>query len=157
MPKRTMREELEKLIDNALKQAEGLDIFTFAIYHDHESEFVSVCIDTKENSNRQVEEMNIYNMKHFRRVVSEGNLEEAALWQANVGRNLSLGDFQAVNIVECDIKNNQVNKSFYLGMVKAIENKSSAISQQSSHGNSLLFCCSTDAEEVGLTWAPSNA
>ena len=152
-----MIDTFEKLIDEALEKAGGIDIYTFAIYHDHESDFVSVCIDTKQNSEKQLLESNKYSMKHFRRVIDEGDLKEAALWQANIGRNLSLGDFEAVNIAEKEIRSRSIGNDFYLAMVKAIQNKSDNILQQSTFGSSLLFCCSTGNEEVGLTWVQENA
>ncbi len=147
----------ESLIDEALLKVKGIDIFTFAIYHDHESGFVSICIDTKENSEKQVVESNKYSMKYFRRLISEGDLDSATLWQANIGRNLSLGDFQFVNVVEKELNEIEPDTEFYLTMVKALLNKSSLILLNSTHGNSLLFCCSTANEEVGLTWVQENA
>ena len=48
-------EIFENLIDEALSKVSGLNIYTFAIYHDHESGFVSVCIDTEENSKLKLE------------------------------------------------------------------------------------------------------
>ncbi|MCG7981049.1 MAG: hypothetical protein G8D81_00160 [gamma proteobacterium symbiont of Clathrolucina costata] len=152
-----MTEIFEKLIDEALSKAKHLNIFTFAIYHDHESGFVSICIDTKENSDKKVIESNKCSMKHFKRVINEGSIEEAMLWQANIGRNLSLGDFEAVNIVEYELNNTKVEDSFYLNMVKAANNKAASILKQSAHGASLVFCCSTAHEEVGLTWVQENA
>jgi len=152
-----MKQIFEKMIDEALSKAKHLDIFTFGIYHDHESGFVSICIDTKENSDKEVIESNKYSMKHFKRVINEGSLEEAALWQANIGRNLSLGDFEAVNIVEHELNNTKVDDSFYLAMVKAANNKAASVLKQSTHGASLVFCCSTANEEVGLTWVQENA
>ncbi len=147
----------ESLIDEALLKVKGIDIFTFAIYHDHESGFVSICIDTKENSEKQVAESNKYSMKYFRRFIGEGDLDSATLWQANIGRNLSLGDFQFVNVVEKELNKIEPDTEFYLSMVKALLNKSSLILLNSTHGNSLLFCCSTANEEVGLTWVQENA
>ncbi|MBU6954448.1 hypothetical protein [Hahella sp. HN01] len=147
----------ENLIDEALAKAKDLDIFTFAIYHDHESGFVSVCIDTKQNSENQLLESNKYSMKHFRRIIEEGSIEEAMFWQANIGRNLSLGNFAAINISEKEVAGIIPDNSFYLDMVKAIQNKEDLILQKSTHGSSLLFCCSTEDEEVGLTWVQENA
>jgi len=77
-------------------ESSGLPVFTFAMYHDHESGAVSVCADSEENSARAVASMNAYSAKHFGTAVAKGDLEHAALWQANVGRNLSLGDFAIV-------------------------------------------------------------
>jgi len=43
-------------------------VYTFALYHDHESAAVSVCVDTEANSRRVVAHTNRYNMKHFTEV-----------------------------------------------------------------------------------------
>jgi hypothetical protein len=147
----------ETLIDEALSKAGKIDIYTFAVYHDHESGFASICIDTKMNSEKKVAEFNKYTIKHFHRVIDEGNVEEAMLWQANVGRNLSLGDFYAENIAELEVLVVVTDNSFYLEAVRAIQNKARLILQHSTHGSSLLFCCSTPNEAVGLTWVQENA
>ena len=151
-----MNEEFENLIDDALIAAYGLDIYTFAFYHEHESELVSICIDTKENSEEKVEEINAYNMKYFDKIISEGCLDEAVMWQANVGRSLSLGDFKAVNIVELDVEGKETDDAFYLSMINSIKKKLSNIKKLSSHGNALLFCCSNANEEVGLVWVEND-
>jgi len=142
----------EDLIDQALVEAKGLDIYTFAIYHDQESGFVSICIDTKENSERHIAESNEYCMKYFYQMIDKGDLKQAALWQAKIGRSLSLGDFTAVNLTRKEIGDIAIDDSFYLTMVKAIREKSGNIATQSTFGSSLLFCCSTANEEVGLAW-----
>ncbi|WP_417530444.1 hypothetical protein [Marinobacter lipolyticus] len=152
-----MQPNFERLIDEALSKVDGIDIYTFALYHDHESGFFSICIDTKENSDIQVAESNKYAMKHFRGMISESDIEGAMLWQANVGRNLSLGDFHAVNIAEIELTSLEVDDSFYLAAINALQNKAELILQRSSHGQSLLFCCSTANDEVGLTWVQENA
>ena len=152
-----MIDTFEQLVDEALSKASNIDIYTFAIYHDHESGFVSVCIDTKKNSEQRLEDSNKYSMKHFRRTIDEGNLDEAVLWQANIGRNLSLGDFEAVNIAEREIGETSIDDVFYLSIVKALQNEARKILRQSTFGSSLLFCCSTAEEEVGLTWVQENA
>jgi|TARA_B110000211_G_scaffold233531_1_gene300032 hypothetical protein len=150
-------EIFENLIDEALSKVSGLNIYTFAIYHDHESGFVSVCIDTEENSKLKLEKSNEFSMKYFRDNVRKGDLEQAMLWSANIGRNLSLGDFSAVNISAKEINDISTDNSFYLGMVNAIEKKASKILERSTHGKSLIFCCSTADDEVGLAWAPGSA
>lgn len=152
-----MLQEFEKLIDHALLKIGGIDIYTIAIYHDHESGFFSICIDTKENSDVQVAKSNQYAMKHFRRIINEGDVKGAMLWQANVGRNLSLGDFYAVNVAEIELSSLDADDSLYLAAVKALQSKANVILQHSTHGQLLLFCCSTANDEVGLTWVQENA
>ena len=154
-----MEQEFESLIDLALAKATeaNLDIYTFAFYHDHESGYVSICIDSELNSIEQVKSQNAYSMKHFKRLIQEGNLNRAVLWQANVGRNLSLGDFIAVNIVSYKLpEDSQPNESMYLAMINAINTKSETIQSLCSNSDKLLYCCSTSNEEVGLIWVPFN-
>ncbi len=145
-----------QLIDDALAKAVDLDIYTFAIYHDHEGDRVSICIDTKENSKKQRAESIKYSMQHFNDAITQGDLEEAMLWQTDLGRNLSLGDFVAVNISEKEISGVTTDDDFYLSMVLAIKERAKQILANSSHGSSLLFCSSTADEEVGLVWLEGN-
>ena len=153
----SMQLGFSKLIETALSKASGIDIFTFALYHDHESGFVSVCIDTKENSEIQLAKSNTYSMKNFRKAIENGQPEQARLWQANVGRSLSLGDFQAVNVAELTINDDLTNGDLYLDMVRAVQEKAPDILQQSTHKSSLVFCCSSADEEVGLVWVEPDA
>lgn len=79
-------------------RANPVPIYTFAFYHDHESNAVSVCADTKASSLKLVRQSNQWSMKHFSQHVQNGSWEDACLFQANVGRSLSLGDFSHVNV-----------------------------------------------------------
>jgi len=143
----------DQLIDEALNRSKITNIYTLALYHDHESAMVSVRIDTEENSIKKVHESNKYSMRNLQRLIGESNLKEALLWQANVGRNLSLGDFTEVNVSEREIEM-KVTDSFYLSMITALNNKAASIMERSTHSESLLFCCSTEQDEVGLVWVP---
>lgn len=114
-----MNVEFMKLIEKALLVASenNTDIFTFALYHDHESGFVSVCIDTEKNSVQEVREQNLYNLKYFRLAIQNGEMDEAKLWQANIGRNLSLGNFSLINIAEIELPNDYcVSDMLYISM-----------------------------------------
>jgi hypothetical protein len=88
---------LDKAVTAISKKA--ISVHTFALYHDRESSRLSVCVDTADNSRRVVAGINQYNAKHFAAAIKSGDLANAALWQANVGRSLALGDFSAVNFV----------------------------------------------------------
>ena len=57
-----------EVLESALSEIEssGLPVFTFAMYHDHESGAVSVCADSEENSARAVASMNAYNAQILR-------------------------------------------------------------------------------------------
>lgn len=155
-----MSSDVVRLIDHALALIDqtNIDVFTFAVYHDHESRFLSICVDTEENSERKVQEQNRYNMKHFFRAFAAGSPSEASLWQANVGRNLSLGDFSRVNLVEMELPpGHEAGEAFYASLVLAVKSRAQEIAKRSSHPEKLLFCCSTEAEEVGLVWALESA
>ena len=47
-----MRGLIEKVIDQALFEARSrnVPVYTFALYYDHESPAISVCVDTEEQS-----------------------------------------------------------------------------------------------------------
>lgn len=152
-----MDQEFEALIDQALTIATeiGIDIYTFAFYHDHESKSVSICLDTELNSIAQVKRQNKYNAKYFNLSIQQGDLKKAALWQANPGRNLSLGDFTAVNIVEKHLPEDYViDANLYLSMIKAVNAKINVIQALCGEKEKLVCCCSTAEEEVGLIWVP---
>jgi hypothetical protein len=89
---------LEAFFEDVLKGAiaevrrSQTPLYTFAFYHDHESGAVSVCVDTAESSSRLVASSNAFNSKYFLKAVNIGDLKEAATWQAEHGRSLSLGD-----------------------------------------------------------------
>lgn len=123
------------------------------MYHDHESGTVSVCADSEENSARAVASINAYNGKHFRAAVANGDLKLAALWQANIGRSLSLGDFAIVDAARTDIGGVPVDDQFYVLMaqaVVAIQDRVAALAPQPSK---LVFACSGADDEVALVWA----
>ncbi|MFB2662324.1 hypothetical protein [Shewanella mangrovisoli] len=150
-----MKEDFKKLIYEGLRKAKSrnLDIFTIALYHDHESHVATVCIDTIESSKRSVMSSNEFTKKYFFKAIEKGELESAENWKANGGRSFSLGDFALVNASEIDVPRKVVLPDFYLNMVHALEEMRELIALQSSHGRSLLFCCSTENFEVGLVWS----
>lgn len=148
-----MKAIFEQIIQSALATESQIDIYTLALHYDHHAQTASVCIDSKANSDQQVREQNAYNLEFFKRIVADGNLNEAALWQANSGRNLNLADFRAPNISEYAIAEAEVDHSFYVAMVQAIIDQADNIAAHSSHGGDLLFCASTAHAEVGLIWS----
>ena len=144
-----------RVIEKAIKeirQAE-LPLYTFAFYHDHESDTVSVCADSAENSNRKVRQINAYNMSHFATAVAEGDLSAASLWQANVGRNLSLGDFVMVNAARERLGAIAVDDGFYLAMIKVVVSKHSQIAALAPSPHDLVLACSGANDEVEYVWS----
>jgi hypothetical protein len=64
--------------------------------------------------------MNRYNMKYFMQAIADKDLKSANLWQANIGRSLSLGDFLLVNCARTDLGKTKTTPAFYLAMIEAL-------------------------------------
>lgn len=150
---------LARLVNEILGQAiarvrnEAVPIYTFALYHDHESAALSVCIDTEENSRRCVAQMNRYAKKHFADALTRGNLGAAALWRANVGRSLSLGDFALVNMARRDLGPLRDQDDFYLTLVRSLALVESPVLALSPDPERTLFCCSGADDETQYVWS----
>ena len=145
----------QHVLDAAMAElrAAGVDVFSFALYHDHESGAVSVCVDTEENSWRAVDESNRYSAAHFQEAIAQGDLQQAALWQANTGRNLSLGDFAWVNLARTQLGEVLMDEQFHLHMAQALIANQWAIAALSTQPARLLLACSGRDSEVALVWS----
>jgi hypothetical protein len=132
---------------------QALPVYTFALYFDHESEAISVCVDTEENSARSVLSENAYNTKNFHRAVADGDLHMATLWQANIGRSLSLGDFALINAARTDIPGIEQGENLFATMLKAVVAAETEVSRLSPSPSKLLFACSGVANEVEYVWS----
>jgi hypothetical protein len=131
-----------------------IPVYTFAFYHDHESGAVSICVDTIENSSEAILRSNDWSMKHFNEHIRSGELGDASLFQANTGRNLSLGDFAKMNLARTDLPDEiELNDDFYLGMVRSVMNRQEEILDLSEDRDRVLFCASTKDAEVGNVWS----
>ena len=153
-------EEVVALLRKAIEivRARSVDVYTFSLYHDHESGALGVCVDTKQNSADVVARINAYSSKHFARCINEGSLKEAALWQANMGRSLSLGDFELVNLARTGIPEGlETGHSFYLTLVNALRRMESEVCECTSSPLEVLFTCSMQHDEVGLVWCRADA
>jgi hypothetical protein len=148
---------LASVIDSALSTLtqEAFPLYTFAFYNDHESSAVSVCADTMANSTRVVGEINRYNLKYFSKAVQAGRLDEAALWQANVGRSLSLGDFARKNLCRSDLPDLAADTNLHHAMVLAVFDRAADLARLAPEPAQLLLACSTADDEVGLVWSVS--
>ena len=94
-------------------KSRNISVYTFAFYHDHPARAVSVCVDTKESSQRSVQESNTVSLEYFLEALADGDLKEASQWPANGGRSLTLGDFALVNVARQEIVDVRVNKQFH--------------------------------------------
>ena len=146
---------LNKVLHAAIAQVarQRTPVFTFALYFDHESSAVAVCVDTEENSAKVVADINQYNATHFRAAVEGGDLKAAALWQANTGRNLSLGDFALVNIARTDLPNIDQDGKLEMALVRALVNVQGEVLALAKAAESVLFVCSSASDEVGYVWS----
>jgi hypothetical protein len=79
-------------------------------------------MDAKANSLRKVSEQNAYESKYFHRFIGAEDLDQAALWQANSGRNLSLGDFAKVNIARADVEQSELSDRDCLELTRRVSN-----------------------------------
>ena len=146
---------LSSILDRALAEVQSAQIavFTFALYHDHESGAVSVCVDTEERSKITVQAINSYNIKHFMKAIENQDLISAALWQANIGRSLSLGDFAMVNAARAELGDLQPDDQFYLNMVQCLVASHKRVAALSPHPERIMFACSGPKDEIAYVWA----
>ena len=146
---------LSSVLDRALVEVQHaqVPVFTFALYHDHESGAVSVCVDTEEQSNRTVQGINRYNIKHFMKAVENNDLKGASLWQANIGRSLSLGDFALVNAARAELGDVKPDDQFYLNMVQCLVASHERVAALSPHPERVVFACSGPKAEIAYVWA----
>jgi hypothetical protein len=130
------------------------DVYTFALYFDHESSAMSVCADTIENSAITVRQTNNYNRKYFDPTVESGDLQAASLRSANIGRSVSLGNFVVKNLARTQVARADIGEEFYRGMLRALMQAEDKVVTLSSNKNTLLLCCSGPSDEVEFYWSP---
>lgn len=145
---------LQTVLDQALEELREKNIFvyTFAFYHDHESKAVSVCVDTEENSKISVLKQNEYRKKYFNDAIQKKDLVSVALWNANSGRNLSLGDFTFVNLAYTYLNTLKGGKLLYLGMIEILIENQKRIAALSEAKDKILFLASGPDYEVQYSW-----
>lgn len=150
---------VEKVISNALMEARRKDvvIHTFALYYDHETPAVSVCIDTEENSKAQAIRTNAFARQRFMQAVAEGDLEHAARWHGNSDRSFALGSFHMVNVARVDLSRNFTpTKAFFLMLVKSLMAAEPAVVAQARLPSSLRLCCTGANDEVQFIWSAAS-
>jgi hypothetical protein len=149
-------EELLKVVlTKAIEEVRrsGIDVFTFAFYHDHESGAVSICADTETRSRQSVRSHNAFVIKYFIEALNHGDLKKMALFNANTGRSLSLGDFELVNVARTRLGRVRPDEAFYMAMIRTLRATEPEILELSSDPQRVLFCASSADAEVGFTWA----
>lgn len=95
--------EMELLILSARSQMmdrhSEISIFTINIWTDPDAALSAVSFDTRENSHAKINAANAWSKKHYDRLMSEGEMEEAQLFLPNEGRNSNPADFAFRSIV----------------------------------------------------------
>lgn len=134
-------------------KSRNISVYTFAFYHDHAARAVSVCVDTKANSQRSVQESNAVSLEYFLEALADGDLKEASQWPANGGRSLTLADFALLHIARQEIADLRVNKQFHLQMLRAVMAFQEEIATLSQEPAELLLTCSGVDEEVEYVWS----
>jgi len=145
---------IAELLDLAIAAIakKAIPVYTFALYHDRESSLLSVCVDTAANSKKVVAGINQYNASHFAAAIKTGDLRNAALWQANLGRSLALGDFSAVNLVSVGLNDVPVDDGFYVAMIRETLRLRDTIRRLTTDPSDLVFVCSGPRDEVEYAW-----
>jgi hypothetical protein len=151
----TLSKSADKVLRRAIARVarERIPVFTFALYFDHESSALSVCVDTQANSTKVVAAINRYNAKHFRAAVDAKDLKAAALWQANIGRSLSLGDFALVNLARTEVPNAVQDAKLDLALVRALVAVEAQVLSLAPKPDRVLFACSGADDEVAYVWS----
>jgi len=134
-------------------RARAFPLFTFALYFDHESEALSVCADSEENSNLTVASINKYNAKYFHQYMAAGDAHMAKLWQANAGRSLSLGDYSLSNLARIDTPGVQQTEEFFFSLAQALVAHEEQVLALSPTPDKVVFACSGMSDEVALVWS----
>ena len=148
----------DKMFDRIIEKAlnilfeKGANIYTFALYYDHENHAVSVFADTKSNSKSSCKKSNEFAREQFKKCIFEKNLVSAANWSKVPERSFSLGDFKFGSLGWESFKTPNNSAPFYIAMVEAIFRHSDKIASLTGSPEELIFCCSNQDWEVGFSW-----
>jgi hypothetical protein len=141
---------LECAIDELHSQ--HADVHTFAFCLEPGGRAVSVYADSETNARRVVHALNRASMKRFVKAVHRRDLDEASMWQASVGRNLSLRTFAWKRLARCTLGKYSQAPELHEAMLLAALQQTPKVLELSSDPEQVLFTCSTPDEEVGLVW-----
>ncbi|MFK8010119.1 MAG: hypothetical protein AB8H03_27440 [Saprospiraceae bacterium] len=95
-----MLEMVEQAIFKMKNEKPEFIIFTASIWTDANAAESSIGFESKSNSDKEVESSNKWNKKHYDRLICEGNLERAKLFEPNGKRNNNPADFELRDYVE---------------------------------------------------------
>lgn len=146
---------LERAIDE-LKKARA-DVYTFSFCHEQKSGSVSVYADSEASSRSVIGALNRSSMKRFAKAVKKRDLDEALMWQATVGRSLSLSNFAWKKLAKSSLGKLKNAPELHEAMLLAALDVAPKVAALTSDRDKLLFTCSTVDEEVGLVWTADAA
>ncbi|HEX4140743.1 MAG TPA: hypothetical protein VHY09_10380 [Candidatus Methylacidiphilales bacterium] len=149
-------QHLENLISASIKriQEDKIDVYSYALYFDHESKRrLSICIDTKDNSRRVVNQSNQFTARYFKKYLEEEDFESLKTFSSNSGRSYSLGDFNYRNVTSFEHQEALDFSDLYiLRAIKTITSSQDEITRFSLNPEEVLFSCSTKDDEYGVSW-----
>ncbi|HET8933113.1 MAG TPA: hypothetical protein VFN67_06740 [Polyangiales bacterium] len=150
---------LASILERAIAELKNAraDVYTFSFCHEQSSGAVCVYADSEESSRRVVGALNRASMKRFAKAVKKRDLEEAMMWQATVGRSLSLRNFAWKKLAKSSLRKLESAEALHEAMLLAAMNVVPKVAALSSDPEALLFTCSTVDEEVGLVWTADAA
>jgi len=99
-----MKSLIDKAFDLITKENVSFEIFTVSIWTDPSSSASSISIDSKENSEKKVQKSNDWNKKYHDQYMTEGDMEQAKLFELTMSRNCNPADFELRDFVEIENK-----------------------------------------------------
>lgn len=108
--KSEMLEMVELAISKIKIEKPEFEIYTASIWTDANAAESAIGFESKVNSDKEVEASNKWNKKHYDRLIHEGNLERAKLFEPKGIRNDNPADFELRDFVE--IKNNSFEENW---------------------------------------------
>ena len=96
--------EMTAMVDAAFDKFSSeqptFEIFTASIWTDPNASTSSISFDSKDNSDKKIEQSNAWNKKYYEQYLAEGNLEQAQLFQPQEGRICNPADFILRDYIE---------------------------------------------------------
>jgi len=97
-----MKAMIDQAVDKLKKEKTDFEIFTASIWTDPNSTHSSIGFESKINSDKQVEESNEWSKKYYDKYVSEGDFEQAKLFEPTGIRNDNPADFELSDFVQIE-------------------------------------------------------
>lgn len=154
-----MQLQLDEFLDAIIKEAleicesEEIIIYTFAMYFDELNNTISVCFDTKDNSTEILNSNKTRHSKYFHDALKKEDLDSMTKYSLSENRNLSLGDFELVDVCRTEIEISEINTNkLYLSMINAINRNRLDIIEMSNDVSELALCCSGPLDDTQFVW-----